>query len=92
MRRMTVISTILLLASCADWPDVDAPRPSRAVVDWPELIPLSDLPTAGGTREEDDANRALMARAEALRARAALLRRPVPDSAAFERLRARLAR
>ncbi len=92
MFRAFLVVTLFCVAGCSDWPDVDTPRPSRASVGWPELVPISELPSQNGAETEESANETLLERAAALRARAAVLRRPVPDSAAFERMRARLAR
>lgn len=80
----------LALVGCADWPSVDTPKSQLA---WPSLVPLSSISVPGETVSEVEANDLLLSRAAALRARAALMRRPVSgDDAAIERLRGRLAR
>lgn len=94
MFRTFAVIALICATSCSDWPDVDTPELSGSSADWPELVPISELPTdvASNTNSENDANDSLSARAAALRARAAILRRPVPDSDAFEQMRGRLAR
>jgi len=92
MYRVLALLVLVLAASCADWPDVETPRPSRAAVGWPELIPIAELPTSTASANEEVSNEILLARAAALRNRAAVLRRPVADSEAFERMRSLLAR
>ncbi len=82
-----------VLAACGDWPDIETPGASRGTIgDWPVLGSLSNGNSSGPAADpQNDAGEALSARATSLRARAAILRTPVADQAAFEALRARLA-
>lgn len=93
MRLIVMISLVLGLAACGDWPNVPGTAGNRSE-GWPALAPLSDvergLATVPGAPEEEATR--LAARADALRRRAAILRAPVPDQDAFEALRARLRR
>jgi hypothetical protein len=93
MNRIFVLTALLpMLAACGDWPDLGEAVPRADAGGWPMLIPLSDLPQPPESSTDPDAEaRRLLARAASLRARAALLRTPVPDDAAFESLRARIA-
>lgn len=83
----------LLLAACADWPDVESPVTTRATGEWPRLLPLSEIVRNGTveTAKDDEAAR-LAARAADLRRRAGILRAEAGDIEAMEALRARLAR
>lgn len=90
-RVLTVLGVVL--AGCGPWPETGGPPLSQSRGNWPELRPISELvrPQAVPTARQEDAED-LLARAEALRARARLMRRPVPNSDALEALRTRLAR
>lgn len=89
MRRFVVI--MLALAACADWPDAGGDRFARTTGPWPELVSVAELYAALPEARPDEARR-LEARAGALRARAALLRRDIRNRDDMEALRARLAR
>lgn len=92
MIRIVAPIAFCILTACGDWPEVPGSVAQGRSGSWPALVPLTDvigLPTEGATGQ-DEAGR-LDARADALRARAAVLRAPVPDSDAFEALRARMA-
>lgn len=91
MPRVAALSFVLL-AACGEWPDSGGPPISRAPGDWPEFLPLTELLADPGPAPEGEeaATRALLARAEALRARAALLRTPIAGQDDFDALRARL--
>ena len=92
-RIVLPLVTLALLAGCVDWPDVDTPKPSQDGALWPELQPSSALPGDSTDGEAEAlANTSLQGRAAALRRRAAIMRSSVEDQAAFEQLRARLAR
>lgn len=93
MRHVPALPLLILLAACGPWPDVPGPTAQSRDDSWPALMPLSDVigAPADGEAGEAEADR-LVARADALRRRAALLRMPADDSDAFEALRARLAR
>jgi len=84
---------LLAMTGCVEWPDVDAPLPSRGTAGWPELQPTATLSAPATTGDEEErASAGLQARAAALRRRAALMRTAVTDEADFERLRALLSR
>lgn len=93
MRRLAFVLLLASPVACTDWPDIAAGSSSRAAEGWPGLLPMNDvLPeTDPGPAGEAETER-LLARAGALRARAALLRAPVSGEAEFEALRARMAR
>lgn len=88
--RMTALLSIALLTACAEWPDAGGPPMPRSAKDWPVLLPLDDLVETGrvDTASEAESND-LMARAAALRNRAAILRGNASD---LDALRARLPR
>lgn len=88
----TPLVIVLALAACSDWPEVDVSGRTDADLAWPSLRPLDDS-TSSATLPADNATAfdTLQARSDQLRARAALLRTPVPDQASFDHLRARLA-
>ncbi len=88
-----IISTLLSVSACTDWPDVESPLASRGADLWPELQPTETLPVPATTDDEEQlANISLQRRAAALRRRAILMRMPVTDQDEFDRLRAALAR
>ena len=88
--RMIAPLFLVLLTACADWPDAGGPPMPRSAKDWPVLLPLDDLIETGrvdtATERENDS---LLARAAALRNRAAILRGNASD---MDALRARLPR
>ena len=88
--RMIAPFCLVLLTACADWPDAGGPPMPRSAKDWPVLLPLDDLIETGrietATERENDN---LLARAAALRNRAAILRGNASD---MDALRARLPR
>lgn len=81
----------LALVACSDWPDAGDPPLERRTSEWPELLPLSEVIEANPVppAENEDATD-LVARAAALRNRAAILRADAGDTDAMEALRARL--
>ena len=94
MRRIRLV-ICLGLAACAQWPLPEETGGRATTGTWPELLPLSQsLPNPQPVTDAnpDEQAQALLDRAAALRARARLMRRPVADQAAFERLRLLLAR
>lgn len=88
--RMTALISLFFLTACGDWPDAGGPPMARSAQDWPTLLPLEDLLATGQveTAQDDEAND-LLARAAALRNRAAILR---SNSSDLDALRARLRR
>ena len=86
MRRFGFLCAILFLSGCVDWPDVPV-SPTADAADWPELLPLDEIGAPPTVTDNDAAIETLENRAEALRARAQVLRQPVEDDAAMERLR-----
>ena len=95
MFRAILISILFaFLAACVEMPDVDVPRRTAGTGAYPTLVALDMLGrplSAAEQKAADEAAMAVQARTAALNARAAILRGPVPDNAALERLRARLA-
>lgn len=81
----------LCLAGCADWPEASRTPTLQEAGAWPRLVPTADLfatlPEARG-----DQGQSLSARAAALRARAAILRRSAGSQDEIEAIRARLGR
>ncbi len=97
MRPLIAVLALAGLAGCADWPDLDLPDADAVPADYPGLVPLEAVLGQAAVSPEDAeateaANRALEARAEALRARARILSQPVADREALDRIRAMLAR
>ena len=76
----------LVLASCISWPDIPESA-SVASSEWPSLAPLDEIGEDPVDLDREMATERLIARSERLRARADLLRRPVADDDAMERLR-----
>jgi len=91
-RRSAPALLFFLAAACASWPDLGLVSPSARSAGWPPLLPLSGSMYDGAATPAltDDGATQTVARADALRARAALLRAPISDSADIERLRARM--
>ncbi|MHA6326035.1 hypothetical protein [Roseivivax sp. CAU 1753] len=80
---------LLLLASCAQFPELDATAtPGVAEADYPDLLPLDALLRGPVPRATPDLRASVVSRAASLEARAARLRGPVIDAAT----RARMAR
>lgn len=89
MRAIALFSCLALI-SCAQWPDLP-PSDTVSRAEWPRLLPLDSvlsMPPESAEPPEEAAAR-LSARAESLRARAAVLRAPVASPESFEELRAR---
>lgn len=81
-----------ILTGCGSWPEVDTPVGAHSGA-WPKLLPINEVSALSGNEGDAQAQaQSLSQRAAALRARAAVMRRAVPDNAAMEALRARLAR
>jgi len=91
MRCMFLIAGLVLLSACGDWPDLGV---GDEVSGYPRLVPFDEV-VGPGVRAEDavdaaaEADEALLARADALRARGARLGPSDDDRAAFETLRDR---
>lgn len=84
---------LFVVASCTSWPDVQGPTDMQAPTGWPTLRPLDEFKGASVPEQsEEDAGQTLAERADALRRRAAVLRRPVSDQDDFDDLRARIIR
>lgn len=88
---MASILLMLMLSACVEWPDVPASQ-SAEDTSWPRLLPLDEIGAAPEDPDRDASNEALLRRAENLRNRAGILRRPVQDDDAMERLRQSLNR
>ena len=91
MRRVLLLS-VLLLPGCGDWPDLG--RAGEGTGE-PRLVPFDEVAAPGalqGAEAEaaEAADAALLARAEALRARAAASGLTPEDRVALDALRARL--
>ena len=93
MRYALLALLLISVAGCGTWPDVESPMGRQANGAWPTLLPTSELLSGVETDTDEDADTArLLARADALRRKAALLRSSVTTDAEFDALRARLAR
>jgi len=90
-RMFAIGAAIALLTACGDWPEVPNVAASNAKGAWPTLTPVSGFPSVA-TDDHDTQTQSLLARARALRARAALLRRPVDNQDDLERLRRLISR
>ncbi|MEM9970919.1 MAG: hypothetical protein AAF762_07445 [Pseudomonadota bacterium] len=88
MRAVVPFCLVLILPACSEWPET-ATAPLGASAAWPEIVPLSSLATPKATDDAEESD-AMERRVAALRARAALMQRAVPDTDAMERLRERL--
>ena len=96
-RSLVVFLGFLLLAGCADFPQLDASVSDRArAAAYPRILPLDGLLAVADARPEGAAAAGLgnlPARLARLQARANAMRgRPVIDPATRARLRAALAR
>ena len=84
--------TLVLLAGCGGWPDVPRVDGAAERTEWPTLLPLGDVAGAAVVEDPQRLRETLLARASALRGRAAILRGTVRDEDDMEALRERLAR
>lgn len=95
-RLHSVLCLVLVVAGCADFPELDDVVSERARrADYPLLQPVDDLIATALAPSERDALAAaqdLAARAARLRARAATLRRPLISAADRRRMAAAVAR
>ena len=86
------MALFISLAACGGWPVLPETARQSQGGTWPELLPMSEIMESSASSDiSDDDARQLVARADALRRRASILRAPVPDGAAFEALRQRMA-
>lgn len=91
-RRLMVLAALATAAGCSQFPEVDAFAASQATGPAPALLPLDQVLAADAApARAADAGEALAARAALLKARAALMRGPVPDPATRDRLGAAVA-
>ncbi|MEL6169283.1 MAG: hypothetical protein AAFR35_11365 [Pseudomonadota bacterium] len=93
IRSAILLLFLATLNACGTQPDLgDAPSNAAAErAPFPRIAPLDSVlepDLAAATDREDLANLSLEARAERLRARAAILRQPLTDDAALDRVRA----
>jgi hypothetical protein len=91
MRRAFLLAGLALLPSCGDWPDLGV---GDEVAGYPRLVPFEEVAAPGDVapaaqEEEAEADAALIARADALRTRAAGTAPSPEDRGAFDALRAR---
>ena len=91
MRYASLALAFAFLTSCVDWPDIPASSDADAA-DWPSLLPVDEIGAPPETEDREQAIETLQNRAATLRARAEVLRRPVGDDEAMERLRQSLIR
>ena len=91
MVRFLLVSLVLLLPSCSDWPSL--PQSSSPVESdaWPALVPLAQISGPAANEDPEAIREDLDARTARLKARAAILRQPAQDADAMEELRQRLA-
>lgn len=94
MRPLLCLSLCLVLAACADFPQIEeADRDAGPIGPPPPLLPFDELEAATAAGPTPDSGiDALEARAAALRTRAAILRQPLLADDDIDELRARLAR
>lgn len=79
-----------VLVGCGPWPNV--PESGNGSSDeWPVLLPIESVIPVEPKSDEAAAQAVLLERAERLQNKANVLRRPVPDDDAMERLRQSLA-
>jgi hypothetical protein len=91
MRRALSLAGLALLAACGDWPELGI---DAEVAGFPVLVPFETVVAPGETAAAEaaraaEADAALLARAEALRTRAATLAPDADDRRVFDALRAR---
>lgn len=90
---LTIPLVAVLLAGCSDHPGMGGGMSPRVqAADYPTLLPLSPLLSSIPATGEDFGIGTLAARASALRARAARLRRTVVDPATRARMQGALGR
>ena len=90
MNYAVLLIITVVLAGCTPWPNVPASG-SASSDEWPVLLPLESVIPSQPAGDGEAAQTALLERAERLQNKANILRRPVPDDEAMERLRQRLA-
>ena len=83
--------SVVLLSGCNTWPDVP-PSEGAEQLEWPILLPIEDILAAAPGPDDENARQELIDRAQALEARAAVLRRPIADDNAMATVRESLAR
>lgn len=91
MWRALLLAGLALLGACGDWPDLGI---DDEVSGFPVLVPFNEVAAPGAiaadaAAEAAEADAQLIARAEALRARAAALGAGDEDRATFDALRSR---
>jgi hypothetical protein len=91
MRRVLLLAGLALLPACGDWPDLGV---AEEVTGFPQLVPFDEVAAPGEIAEGEteaaaEADARLLARAEALNARAATLGQNGEDRDIFDALRAR---
>ena len=91
MSRFALMLLPFLLVACVSWPDVPTTQSTETAA-YPTLLPLEQIGQPSSDLEREAATEEILARANGLRARANVLRRPVPDDDAMERLRQSLER
>ena len=91
MIRIVFLCLSFGLFGCSDWPDASQVGDVQSDGPWPSLVPTADLFATLPPARSGEADQ-LAARATALRARAAVLRRSVATRDEMEALRARIAR
>jgi hypothetical protein len=89
MRPLLLLVPIGLLAACGDWPDLGVGGEARG---YPRLVPFDEVAAPGLAADDAlaaaaETDAALIARAEALRERAAGVAPSDEDRDAFDRLR-----
>lgn len=90
LTALTVSAAAVALSGCADFPELEGTVPAALEqADYPKLVPIEPL-LAGADEVQitPDTRSGLAARAAALRARAAHLRRTVVDGGTRARMRA----
>ena len=92
LRAAPLVLGLAALAACSGWPDVPRVEGASRSTDWPTLLPLDQVAGAQVVDDPDALRETLLARASALRGRAAILRGTVRDEDDMEALRQRLAR
>ena len=90
MKALVPFLTVLVLSACSSFPELDATVPAHMEqADFPRLVPVEPLLAASEEVQiTPETESGLMARANALRARAARLRGPIVDHGTRARMRA----
>ncbi|SNR25737.1 hypothetical protein [Puniceibacterium sediminis] len=84
---MRFLPATLLLCACAQFPELDSTQtPGVADAPYPRLVPIETLLVSDPPRATPEMRAGVLARAEALRARAALLVGPVVDAQTQSRM------